>query len=451
MKKMDRRSFIRVTGAGTLGLAAAGPLVTSGFAANSPNDRINVAVMGIRGRGAEHAAEFAAIPNVRVTTLCDIDERVLPKAVADLEKASGQRARTETDIRRVLDDKEVDAISIATPNHWHSLATIWACQAGKDVYVEKPVSHNIFEGRRMVEAARKYGRIVQTGSQTRSTEIGRAAMDFIHSGKLGEVYMAKCVVFRPRENIGRGKISAVPPGVHYDLWLGPVSWRPFNENRFHYNWHWFWDTGNGETGNNGPHYTDMARWALQKYEHPRRIQSQGGFFVFDSEQETPNTQLSCLEYADGKIVQLEVRGLYTNREADFNMGMLFFGSEGWMQLKGEGEAWATFFGRNNEPGPRMDEAPADKSPDSMKIRGSGGGPHFENFIKAVRSRQAEDLTADILEGHLAASMCHLCNIAYRTGRTLVFDSDTERFVNDGQADAMLGREYRYPYVVPEKV
>ena len=383
--------------------------------------------------------------------LCDIDQRVLPKPLKDLEQASGQQARAETDIRLVLDDKDIDAISIATPNHWHSLATIWACQAGKDVYVEKPASHNIHEGRKMVEAARKYNRIVQTGSQTRSAEIGRAAMDFIHSGKLGEIYMVKCVVFRPRENIGRGRISAVPEGGGYDLWLGPAPWRPFNENRFHYNWHWFWDTGNGETGNNGYHYTDMARWTLQKYEHPRKINSVGGFFAFDSEQETPNTQRSSMEYADGKIVQLKVRGLYTNHDADFNMDMLFFGSDSWMRLKREGEAWATFFGRNDEPGLRMDEERNNSHPDAMKIRGSGGAAHFENFIRAVRSHDRNDLTADILESHLSASMCHLCNIAYRTGRTVVFDSEAELFEADDEANALARRKYRYPFILPENV
>ncbi|HUU29935.1 MAG TPA: Gfo/Idh/MocA family oxidoreductase [archaeon] len=451
MSSMDRRSFLKKAGSGTMGLMAAGPLIKSGLAKNSPNETVNIAVMGLRGRGSEHAVHFSSIPNVNVTVLCDIDERVLAKAVPDLEKKTGRRPRTETDIRRVYDDKDVDAISIATPNHWHSLATIWACQAGKDVYVEKPASHNIFEGRKMVEAARKYNRIVQTGSQSRSTKVAQGAMDFIHSGKLGEIYMVKCVVFRPRESIGRGKISPVPEGVHYDLWLGPAPWRPFNETRFHYNWHWFWDTGSGETGNNGPHYTDMARWALQKYEHPRKIQSMGGFFVFDSEQETPNTQISVMEYADGKIVQLEVRGLYTNLDTDFNMGMLFFGSEGWMKLKGEGESWATFFGRKNEPGPGMIQEDESQRSDAMKIRGSGGEPHFQNFIDAVRSRNRDDLTAEILEGHLAASMCHLCNIAYRTGRTLVFDSESESFPGDDEADSMVTREYRYPFIVPEKI
>jgi predicted dehydrogenase len=385
-----------------------------------------------------------------VAVLCDIDERLLPKAAADIEKISGKKPRTETAIRRVLEDKTIDAVSIATPNNWHSLATIWACQAGKDVYVEKPASYNIFEGRKMVEAARKYDRIVQTGSQNRSSATVRQAMDFLHSGKLGEVYMVKCIIYNPRESIGRGKIGPVPEGVHYDLWLGPAPWRPFNENRFHYNWHWFWDTGNGETGNNGPHYTDMARWALQKYEHPRKIQSMGGYFAFDSEQETPNTQVSVLEYADGKIVQCEVRGLYTNKDAEENMGLLFFGSEGWMKLARG--AWSTYLGRKDEPGPCSENFKAaigDYQPHNT--RGDSASPHFANFIEAVRSRRREDLTSEVLEGHLSAAMCHLCNIAYRTGRTVEFDSDTETFVGDDAAQSLVSREYRYPYVVPETV
>ncbi|HUU28146.1 MAG TPA: Gfo/Idh/MocA family oxidoreductase [archaeon] len=451
MNPMDRRKFLRKAGAGAAGLALAGPMIKSGLSKNSPNETINVAVMGIHNRGAQHAESFSKIPNVNVTVLCDIDERLFPKAVADLEKVSGKKARTEVDIRRVVEDKDVDVISIASTNQWHSLATIWACQAGKDVYVEKPVSHNIWEGRKAVEAARKYNRIVQTGSQYRSSTVARQSMDFIHSGKLGEIYMVKLVIFNPRGSFGRGKIVPVPEGVHYDLWLGPAPWHPFIDNRMHYNWHWFWEMGSGETGNNGPHYTDKARWALQKYEHPRRIQSMGGYFgITDCDQETPNTQISVMEYADGKIVQLEVRGLYTNMEAEENMGVLYFGTEGWMkEARG---TWSTYYGRKNEPGPSSANAGDLKEYKPHNIRGSDDeGPHFENFINAVRSRKREELTADILEGHLAASMCHLCNIAYRTGRTVVFDSESESFPDDDEAQSFVSREYRYPYIVPKEV
>jgi predicted dehydrogenase len=431
---MNRRQFVKRSS--TAGLLAAGPLFRSGLAQKRPSDTVNVAVMGIRSRGTDHAVSLAGLPNVRVAVLCDVDESLFPKTVAEVEKISGQRPRTATDIRRVLEDREIDAITIAAPNSWHALATIWACQAGKDVYVEKPVSHNISEGRRMVEAARKYDRIVQVGTQSRSEPLIHSAMEFLHSGKLGKVYMVKCLVFRPRESLGRKPNGTVPQGVHYDLWLGPAPWRPFNENRFHYNWHWFWETGNGETGNNGPHYTDIARWALQKYEHPKKIQSQGGYDVFDSDQETPNTQFSMLEYADGTRIQLEVRGLYTNGEDGMTMGLLVFGSEGWMHLAFD--HWATFYGRKNEPGEHKEGKESDS-------------PHFANFIDCVRTRKAEALAAPILEGHLSTSICHLANIAYRVGRQVVFDPANETFPGDDLANSYLTREYRFPYVVPEKI
>ena len=223
--------------------------------------------------------------------------------------------------------------------------------------------------------------------------------------------------------------------------------RPFNVNRFHYNWHWFWDTGNGETGNNGPHFTDMVCWALKKNEHPRTIQSMGDYYVFDCEQETPNTQISSMEYADGEMVQLEVRCLYTNRESEMTMGMLFFGSEGWMKYDLNRSSWATFYGRGNEPGYAETK---DKYSD-VNIYGQGRDPHFKNFIDCVRSRKREDLAADVLKGHLSASMCHLCNIAYRTKRTLIFDSESENFVGDKEARKYLSRKYRRPFVVPKKV
>ena len=329
---MNRRTFLE-TGSAAM---AAGALRA---ASRSANDAVNVAVIGVRGRGVHHIDGYSRVPNVNIAMVCDIDERLLPKAVSQVEKATGKRPKAETDLRRVLENKDIDAISIATPNHWHSLAGIWACQSGKDAYVEKPVSHNIREGRRLVEAASKYGRIVQAGTQGRSTTALRSAMGFLHSGKLGKLYMARIVCYVPRESIGASRDTAIPAGVNYDLWLGPAAYRPFNETRFHYNWHWFWNTGNGETGNNGPHLTDLARWALQKYEHPRRIQSMGGYDVFQSMQETPNAQVSMMEYSDGSRVQLEVRGLCTNAELGMTKGVIVFGSEGWMpdQVHGTGK------------------------------------------------------------------------------------------------------------------
>ncbi len=435
---VDRRGFIKTGGAAAT--LAAASLKGSARAAQGANETINVAIMGIRSRGAQLAGHFGKVPGVRIATLCDIDENLLPAAAAKIETDFGYKPKVETCIRKVLDDKDIDALVIAAPNHWHALATIWACQAGKDVYVEKPISHNISEGRKMIEAARKYNRVVQVGTQQRSNPVTQRAMDFIHGGGLGDIYMAKCVIYRPRESFGWKRNSPVPEGVDYDRWIGPARFYPFNENRFHYQWHWFWNTGNGETGNNGPHYTDETRWALQAYDHPSRIVSMGNYDVFDCEQETPNTQISVLEYKNGTRIQVEVRNLYTNPDAGMNMGVLLYGSEGWMKL--QYHQWETYFGRKNEPGESYQAE--DGSPDP-------GDLHVANFIDCMRSRKRAELKADILEGHLSTSICHLSNIAFRTGRELRFDSSNERFVGDPEADSYLTREYRYPYVVPENV
>jgi predicted dehydrogenase len=450
MKPINRRKFMKTTGTGTAAVAAAAPFIAKGMAQDSPNDRLNVAVLGIRSRGRAHARKFSAMPNVRVKTLCDPDETLFAERVADIEERSGTRPGTETDIRKVIEDKDIDIISIANQNHWHSLASIWACQAGKDVYLEKPISHNISEGRKAVEAARKYDRIVQAGTQRRSDPFFISAVDFMHSGKLGRVYLVRLQILRSRESIGRGKLVPIPEGVNYDLWLGPAPWRPFIDNRFHYNWHWFWETGNGETGNNGPHVMDLARWTLQKYDHPRKVQSVGGYYGFDCDQETPNTQLSALQYADGSLIQLDVRNLYTNRETPESFGTLFYGTEGWMKVTED--KWETFYGRKDEPGPSMtrEEAVA-KLGEKLNTRGTGDVPHFYNFIDAVRAHDRRILTADVLEGHLSTSLCHLCNVAYRVGESVVFDSEREDFIGNEEANRLLSRVYRYPFVVPENV
>lgn len=434
MNLMNRRGFARRLG-------AAGALAMPAFprASASPNDTIHIAIAGMRGRGRDHVRHFSRIPGVSIDAVCEVDERLWPEAAKFIEQTTGRKPRFEADIRRVLEDKTIDAVALATPNHWHALGAIWACQAGKDVYVEKPVSHNIREGRKIVEAAARYGRVVQAGTQARSEDGVRQAIELIHSGKLGKIHTVRCPIFRSRERIARTVESAIPAGVHYDLWLGPAPWRPFRLSRFHYNWHWFWDTGNGETGNNGPHYADVARWGLQKYEHPRRVFSSGGLDGFDTDQETPNTQLSVLEYADGVRVQLDVRGLYTNAEDGMGMGVIFYGSEGW--LRTDLTEWATYFGRKNEPGPRG------RSPETVPPP----HPHFVNFIECMRSRKTENLNAAILEGHLSTALCHLGNIAYRTGRALAFDAATETFPGDAEANTYLSRQYRYPFQVSERV
>jgi predicted dehydrogenase len=395
----------------------------------------------------ELARGFSAIPGVRVKTLCDPDSNLFAERVRALAKQEGGPPGVETDLRRVFDDDEIDAVAIATPDHWHALATIWACQAGKHVYVEKPCSHNLFEGRRMVEAARKYGCIVEVGFQNRSIRNVRRAMKFLHDGGIGEVYLARGLCFKPRDSIGRKPDSAVPDGVDYDLWLGCAPERPFNENRFHYEWHWFWDYGCGDIGNQGPHQFDIARWGLGVAGHPVSVQSEGGYFAWDSDQETPNTQTAAFRYADGRLLTFEVRGLYTNAEEGIRIGNLFYGTEGWMHLRGS--TWKTFFGRRNEPGPGSEDE--EESADPMDLAGTGSGNHFENFVAALRSGRAEDLTCGIEEGFLSTALPHLANIAYRVGRRLRFDGARERFAGDREADALRTRPYREPFVVPEEV
>jgi predicted dehydrogenase len=432
---MNRRRFIQQSSAGAAGFL----LAASETRHVEANDEIVMAVVGINGQGKSHFQDFSSISGVRIKTVCDVDERLFPDTLRMSQSLTGREVQFEVDIRRVLDDREIDAISIATPNHWHSLITVWACQAGKDVYVEKPVSHNIWEGRQAVEATRLHQRIVATGTQGRSYPHVKEAIRMLHEGLIGDVYMAKGLCFKARENIGRKPETPVPSGLHFDLWLGPAAQRDFNENFVHYNWHWFWDFGNGDLGNQGVHQMDIARWGLNKNDLPQSVNSVGGYFAFDSDQETPNTLLSTFRWQDGKILQFEVRGLHSNGEDEIRIGNLFYGSKGWMRLDDSG--FRTYLGPGNEPGPGMDA-----------VEGKTARMfHRENFIQAVRSQNPADLSADILEGHLSSALCHLGNIAYRLDRQLEFDSASERFVGDEQADGYLSRSYRAPYVVPGMV
>jgi predicted dehydrogenase len=451
---MKRRKFMGDAVKIGTGLVLAGSAVGKSHA---KNDEITMAVVGINGQGKSHFRCFNDIAGVRIKTICEVDERLYSEA-ADFARGLGvEKVNFECDIRRVLDDREIDVVSIATPEQWHSLMTIWACQAGKDVYVEKPVSHNIREGRKSVEAAHKYNRIVASGTQQRSFTHIMEAMKLLHSGVIGDVFKARGLCFKPRESIGRKQDGPVPEGVHYDLWLGPAPLRPFNENRFHYNWHWFWDYGCGDIGNQGVHEMDTARWGLNKNTLPQRIHSSGDYYAFDSDQETPNTQTAIFEWEDGKILEFEVRGLYTNDEDGLKIGNLFYGTEGWMQVDING--YQTYLGRKNELGPGGKAVTVSQNAALGGPKGFTEGDahtssrvmHRENFINAVRSRNALSLTADILQGHLSSSLCHLANISYRLGRDLRFNAHSERFEGDEQADGYLTREYRLPYVVPEKV
>ena len=439
MNSMDRRGFIRSSGSAAAVLSAASYSRVKGA-----NERIAVGVVGLRGRGKSHIAAFVNHPEAEVAALVDIDQAVLERAAVATRKEQGRKPTEYADIRKMLEDKSINAVSIATPNHWHALMTIWACQAGKDVYVEKPASHNIFEGRKMIEAARKYTRMVQVGTQSRSIEHKVKAIELLRDGVIGEIYQAKGLCFKRRKTIGSMQPGDVPPGVDYDLWTGPAEQVVFRENRFHYNWHWHWAFGNGDIGNQGVHEMDIARWGIGKNELPPVAFSSGGHFINDDDQETPNTQQAIFDYGDSQLI-FEVRGLITGGEAGMQhgsntIGNIFLGSKGYMTVDLNG--FRTYLGETRELGPSMFY---------VEPRRWAYLPHFDNFLKAVKSRKHTDLNADIVEGHLSAALCHMANISYRTKQRLEFDPNTEKFTNSDAANKLLSRDYREPFVVPEKV
>ncbi|OFW11194.1 MAG: hypothetical protein A3H96_26965 [Acidobacteria bacterium RIFCSPLOWO2_02_FULL_67_36] len=460
--EISRREFASRLGAATAGLAVAGSVFDSRVLGAS--DRVVVASIGIRGQGNSLKRGFARLSNVEIKTLCDIDANLAPQRINDarLSDVPSFRPTFAQDLRRVLDDKDIDAVVIATPNHWHALATIWALQAGKHVYVEKPASHTVWEGRKMVEAAARYKKLVQVGTMNRSRPAVRDAIKFLHDGGIGKVYMARGLCFKPRASIGKYPDGPMKPGekyaltvtstsyeppyddaylgkVDYDLWLGPAPKRPFNRNRFHYNWHWHWDYGNGDTGNQGPHQFDIARWGLNKQEHPVKIRSAGGYFGAESSQETPDVQTTLYEYADRTALEFATRGEATNDEAGVRIGNLFYGSDGWLWIEESGRRWQSYLGPRNEKGAGSATPDAVTEPTGLTTTES---PHYRNFIDAIRAGDATLLNCNILEGHLSSALPHLANISYRVGRSLVFDGRTEKFVNDKEADALLTREYR---------
>ncbi len=443
--KDSRRAFIgSVAGAGaglSLGLPASSYARVLGA-----NDRVRVGVIGIRGMGYGHIVGYAGLENVEVAAVCDVDENVIAAKLHKMQEDGIPEPKTYTDLRKLYEDQSIDAVSVATPNHWHALAAYWGVQAGKHVAVEKPGTHNHFEGQQLIKASRKYNRFIQHHAERRSFWGYKAAMNFLHEGGLGEVYMAKGICYKWRNTIRRAREEPVPPGVHYDLWMGPAPERPFTRNRFHYNWHWQWDYGSGDIGNQGAHQMDIARWGLD-VTWPTKVSALGGHFMFDDDQETPNTLIAVFEFpnqsgggAKKKILQFEVRHWVTNNEggpeegASVNIGNLFYGSEGYMVIDGGGN-WRTYMDRKREPGPS----------------GGGGGSMFQNFIDAIRADDHSILEGDIVEGHRSCALIHMANTSYRLGRTLNFDSFSECFKDDDEANAMLKREYRYPYVIPEQV
>jgi predicted dehydrogenase len=466
-----RRDFIKKSALGTAGIAMGGLGLSAKSYASilGANDRIIVAVMGIRNQGSVHINTWCNLKdshNVVIKTLCDTDEQLFDSRSKIVQDKTGVKPKTEWDIHKVLEDKDINAVSIVMPNHWHALATIWACQAGKHVYVEKPASHNIWEGRKMIEAATKYDVFVQVGLNNRSSQNVREAIKLLHDGGIGEVYMARGLCYKFRDSYGMAKDSEPPAGFHYDRWLGPAPWRPYNMKRSHYCWHWYWDTGNGDTGNTGPHQLDIARWGFNKNEHPLTVFSAGGIYGLRKDdstpenrtpgklaygdvetygkdkttQETPNTQTSTFIYSDGKIIEFETRGRFTNQEGSKGqeVGNLFYGSDGYLEIFGD--KWNAFRNRENIPFASSPEYTDDQT-----------GKHFANFLEALRAGKKELMHCDIIEGHYSSALPLLANISYRVGRQLRFRGENEKFANDPEADLLLTREYRYPYIIPEDV
>lgn len=481
MAKITRRQFVN----NTAKASAVFPLFTvagtkSSAAVLGANDRIRIGVAGINGRGQSHIAGFAGQPGVEVSYLIDPDTNLYESRGKQVRDRGGNSPTCVQDIREALDDKNLDAVSVATCNHWHSLITVWACQAGKDVYVEKPISHNVFEGRKCVEAAAKYKRVVQHGTQQRSDGNRARQIAAIQSGKYGKLLVSKGYCCKPRWSIGFRNVEKVPSNLDWNLWLGPAPMQDFHRNLHTYNWHWFWDTGNGDTGNQGVHEMDVARWAIKGATLPKRIFSIGGRYIPGEKDqgETPNMQVSVYDYGE-TILLFETRGLVGKGNApDRNVSNEFYTSEG--VIKG----WKFYPKNGGEAVPVEGE----------EATVTAGGA-FGSFVNAVRSRKPEDINCDAAVGHYSSALCHLGNISYRlgqessfdtksdafadndtvgdsiemlrdnleavnikladttymVGRDLKFNPETEQFVGDNDANALLTRNYRKPFVVPEKV
>jgi predicted dehydrogenase len=424
---MNRRYFLMSAAAAA---AARRPAVAAG-------EKVNVAIIGVRGRGKALANEFAILPEANVACFVDVDDNVLRQVADGFEKKHGKRPKLLADMRRVFDDKSIDAVAIATPDHWHAPAAIMACQAGKDVYVEKPCSHNVREGRMLVEAARKYKRIVQHGTQARSRASTQRAIEMVHSGKIGKVLMAKAWDVQKRKDIGHKPDSPVPAGVDYDTWVGPAEWMPFNENRFHYNWHWHWNFGTGDMGNDGAHQVDQARWALG-VDYPSEISGMGRKLFFEDDQVTPDTMVVTFNYP-GKVLMFEMRIWNPYKMEGVDNGIAVYGSDGMMQIGrwDDGAAWKLFDSKGKVVMSSADDKEA------------GGESHVANFVNCVRTRQKPN--ADIEVGYMSALHLHIGNIVARVGRTLKFDAKTESFAGDPEANALLGRKYRQHWGTPRKV
>jgi predicted dehydrogenase len=427
---MKRRSFLKAAG-----MAGPGLTLMAGRRTVAAADKVTIAVIGMNGRGGGLANSFVELGDVNIAYLCDIDERVLAKAAKAAAGWAGQKPALSGDLRRALDDKAVDAVVIATPDHWHAPATLLACAAGKDVYVEKPCSHNLREGRWMVEAARRTGRIVQHGTQYRSFPVHYAAAEAIKAGKIGRALMAKAWDVQLRDDIGQRPDGPIPAGVDYDAWTGPAPMLPFNENRFHYKWHWNWNYGTGDVGNDGVHQIDIARWMLG-VEAPRKVAGSGRKIFFADDQVTPDTANISFDYGEKSIIfEMRIWAPYGMEEQE--NGVAIYGSDGVMHIG----RWQTAAGRRY--GYRIYDRRHKLVSEELV---NPENWHSRNFIDCVRSRQKPN--AEIAIGHTSSLHAHLANIVIRTGRNLSFDPQTETIAADAAATRLLGRAYRRHWSTP---
>ncbi len=426
MSKLSRRDFIRGSMAVGAGMAMAAPFSR----ARGANDAIRFAVVGVGGQGSGHCKYFDSIEGVQLVAVCDPDQGHIDRRVEDYRK-QGRTIKGYVDVRELLEDKEIDVITSATPNHWHSLVTIWACQAGKDVYIEKPVSHEIWEGRKMIEAARKYSRIVQTGTQKRSDLGLIEAYKYVKEGKLGAIKWSRGFCYKPRFD-GNGIVNGtngpnpLPETIDYNLWCGPAEMEPLRRKELHYKWHWVWNTGNGDLGNQGIHEMDLARWALGDPNHVAPgVLSFGGRFKVNDAGETANTQIIYFDYKPAPLI-FEVRGLPTAKGRrdmpnyrGIRIGMVIQCEDGYF-AGGGGGGWIY-----DNDGNRI-----------KQFKGQGAEGHHANFIKAVRSRKVSDLNADIKKGHYSSALCHMGNISYRLGKTMSVDEIKNSINNDEVMDSL---------------
>jgi predicted dehydrogenase len=422
---LNRRQFLGRSAKNAAGVAAGVVGLSASVARGDRSSDVRVGIIGVRNQGRTLAQRLAQMADVEVAALCDVDMSLVPAAMKAVD-AQTKTPRWEADFRRILDDETIDAVVIATPDHWHALMAIMACQAGKDVYVEQPVSHTIEEGTLLLSAARKYERVVQSGLQQRSGAHFQSAIETVQSGQLGHVRLAKAWVSNARKPLPKRRDEAVPQGVNYDLWLGPASEQAFNSNRFHYHWHWFWDFGTGELGNWGVHLLDIARWGL-KLDLPSRVCASGGQYVFQGQQETPDTLMVQFDYPEHTI-SWEHRLWSNHGNEGRGSGVSFHGEKGTLVVDRSG--WKVYDSKEPLTSDTSDQL----------------GAHLENFIDCIRTRQRPN--ADIEIGHTSTTMCHLGNIAFRVGHEIRFDQQAQQFVDDPDADALLSKSYRDPWTLP---